>query len=320
MKNHSTKLTVLKVLSDGAFHSGEALGTRIGISRAAVSKHIQGIQQWGLDIYRVQGKGYQLAQPLNMLDADYLQNQVSNPVELFPVIDSTNQYMLDRISTLSSGAVCLAEHQEQGRGRRGRKWVSSFGTNLYLSMYWRLEAGVAAAMGLSLIVGVAIVEAIEQLGIEGVKLKWPNDVYYQDKKLAGILVEMSGQTGGAANLVIGMGMNLSMRDRDNEIDQPFTTLSEVIGNDHFDRNQLAVAFIQAWDRALHHYEQVGMQDFVERWNRTDNFINRPVKLIMGQKIVTGIARGIDDHGGIRIETEHGMETYIGGEISLRSNE
>ena len=321
MKDHSAKLTVLKTLSDGSFHSGESLGSVLGISRAAVSKHIKGIQQWGVDIFRVQGKGYQLAQPLCMLDVERIQQEVTNPVELHPIIDSTNQYLLDRTESLESGTVCLAEYQAQGRGRRGRKWVSPFGANLYLSMYWRLDAGMAAAMGLSLVVGVAIVEALEGLGIEGVKLKWPNDVYYQDKKLAGILVEMSGQTGGAANIVIGMGMNIAMKDRDAEVDQPWVTLNEVMADDHvIDRNQFAIAFIQAWQQALRNYEQVGMQDFVKRWNSVDNFINRPVKLIIGQKTVTGISRGIDDHGGIVLETNQGMETYIGGEISLRNNE
>ncbi|MGO1298880.1 MAG: bifunctional biotin--[acetyl-CoA-carboxylase] ligase/biotin operon repressor BirA [Vibrio sp.] len=321
MKDHSAKLTVLKTLSDGSFHSGESLGGSLGISRAAVSKHIQGIQQWGIDIFRVQGKGYQLAQPLCMLDVARIQPHVSNSIELHPIIDSTNQYLLERTELLDSGTVCLAEYQAQGRGRRGRKWVSPFGANLYISMYWRLDAGMAAAMGLSLVVGVAIVEALEQLGVEGVKLKWPNDVYYHDKKLAGILVEMSGQTGGAANIVIGMGMNIAMTDRDKQVDQPWTTLHDVMADEHkIDRNQLALAVIQAWDSALRDYEQVGMRDFVKRWNRVDNFLDRPVKLIIGQKIVTGISRGIDDHGGVLLETEQGLEAYIGGEISLRNNE
>jgi len=320
VKEPSVKLKLLSTLSDGLFHFGEELGAQMGISRAAISKHRKGIQEWGVDIFRVQGKGYQLARPMIMLDEQLIQSQVSNPIELHPIIDSTNKYLLEKTAQLESGSVCIAEYQESGRGRRGRHWVSPFGTNLYLSMFWRLEAGMAAAMGLSLVVGVAMVEALENIGIQGVKLKWPNDLYYQDRKLAGILVEMSGQAGGAANLVIGMGMNLSMQDKDSAIDQPWTSLSEVIGQDLIDRNSLAVAFVQALDASLKDYEINGMHDFVDRWNRLDNFLGRKIKLIMGPNEVIGIERGIDTHGGVLLETEQGLKSYIGGEISLRKGE
>ncbi len=320
MKEHHAKLTILSTLADGGFHSGEALGAALGISRAAISKHIRGIQDWGVDIFRVQGKGYQLAQPMRLLDQDYIQHQVSTPVYLHPIIDSTNQYLLDRVGSLTSGTVCLAEYQQKGRGRRGRHWVSPFGANLYFSMYWRLDAGMAAAMGLSLVVGVAVVDALKTLGVDEIKLKWPNDLYYQDKKLAGILVEMSGQAGEAAHLVIGMGMNLSMAPQTQQIDQPWSSLAQVIGKDNIDRNTLAVALIQSWSRTMETYEREGMKNFVERWNKVDNFIDRPVKLLMGERVITGIERGIDAHGAVLLETEQGIESYVGGEISLRGHD
>ncbi len=145
MKDHSAKLSILRTLSRGGFHSGEELGDALGMSRAAVSKHIKGIQAWGVDVFRVQGKGYRLAQPLQMLDEEALKQGVSKPISLIPIIDSTNQYLLERSESLESGAVCIAEYQAKGRGRRGREWVSPFGSNLYMSMFWRLDAGMAAA-------------------------------------------------------------------------------------------------------------------------------------------------------------------------------
>ncbi|EGU36736.1 biotin--protein ligase [Vibrio ichthyoenteri ATCC 700023] len=320
MKEHAIKLTILNQLADGSFHSGEALGEMLGISRAAVSKHVKGIQAWGVDIFSVQGKGYKLAEPMQLLNQEWLQSQLDSPIELIPVIDSTNQYLLDRINSLESGAVCLAEYQSKGRGRRGREWVSPFGINLYLSIYWRLEAGMAGAMGLSLVVGVAIVEALEKLGIDGIKLKWPNDLYYQDKKLAGILVEMSGQAGAAAHLVIGMGMNLMMANQSSgvtqDITQPWTCLSDVTEG-VIERNQLAATLISTLQSALTEYEITGMNGFVERWNRLDNFLDRDIKLIMGDREIVGISRGINEQGAVLIETAQGLETYIGGEISLR---
>ncbi|SHO58027.1 bifunctional biotin--[acetyl-CoA-carboxylase] ligase/biotin operon repressor BirA [Vibrio quintilis] len=320
MKTHQAKLTILSLLSDGQFYSGEYLGEKLGVSRAAVSKHIKGIQDWGVDVFRVQGKGYQLAQPIQLLNEDLIRQHVSNPIAIHPIIDSTNQYLLERAGEIESGTVCLAEYQSKGRGRRGRQWNSPFGSNLYFSMYWKLEAGMAAAMGLSLVVGIAVIDALKALGVNDVKLKWPNDLYYQDKKLAGILVEVSGQAGDAAHLIIGMGMNLFMRKEEISIEQPWTTLSQVLGEQMIDRNELAVALIRSWNETLKGYEEKGIAGFVDSWNEVDNFINRPVKLLMGERIIRGIERGIDAHGAVLLETEEGIRSFVGGEISLRSDE
>ncbi len=316
MKEHKAKLTIVKMLGCGDFVSGEAIGAELAISRAAVSKHIKGLLSWGLNIHSVRGKGYRLSQPLELLEKETIQKLTPNRVEVISAIDSTNQYLLDRIDTLKSGTSCIAEYQSQGRGRRGRQWLSPFGSNLYLSLYWRLESGIAAAMGLSLVVGVAIVEALESFGLENIKLKWPNDLYYQDKKLAGILVEMSGQAGGAADLVIGLGLNINMPESIEGIDQPWTSLSSV--SDKLpSKNELAATLINKCSEALSDYEHNGMQGFITRWERLDNFLNRPAKLIMGNREIEGTVRGINEQGAILLETDRGVESFIGGEISLR---
>ena len=168
--------TLITLLSDGQFHSGEQLGERLGISRAAVSKHMAALKDLGLDLFSLTGKGYRLAVPMALYDEGWLQAEAPMaPVHCFPVIDSTNQYLLERVNTLSSGESCLAECQTAGRGRRGKPWVLPFGCQLILSMYWRLEQGMAAAMGLSLAVGVAVVEALESLGYPGWSSSGPND-------------------------------------------------------------------------------------------------------------------------------------------------
>ncbi|WP_318454972.1 bifunctional biotin--[acetyl-CoA-carboxylase] ligase/biotin operon repressor BirA [Photobacterium leiognathi] len=318
MKEHATRLALIQLLADGSFHSGEKLGRALGISRAAIAKQIKVIQGWGLDIFRVQGKGYCLASPIELLDKDkILTKSDCAHLELIPVIDSTNQYLLDRVGQLPSGSVCLAEYQEAGRGRRGRQWLSPFGSNLYLSIYWRLDAGMAAAMGLSLVVGVAIAETLQQLGAPDVRVKWPNDIYYKDQKLAGILVEMTGQAGDAAHLVIGMGLNVSMPIKEQaEITQAWTNLAQACDNLP-SRNQLAAQLIAHLTQTLINYEQQGLTGFVERWNKIDNFLNRPVKLLIGERTIEGVARGIDAQGALLLETDEGVTPYIGGEISLR---
>lgn len=318
MKEHSTRLALIRLLADGQFHSGEKLGLALGMSRAGVAKQIKIIQQWGLDLYSVQGKGYCLAAPIELLDSKRITELVNCPLlELIPVIDSTNQYLLNQVGQLPSGAVCLAEYQQAGRGRRGRQWQSPFGSNLYLSTYWRLEAGVAAAMGLSLVVGVAIAETLQQFGAPDIRVKWPNDLYYHDQKLAGILVEMTGKAGDAAHLVIGMGLNIAMPTVATDmIDQAWTNLSAACTSLP-SRNVLAATLIDRIHQTLNEYEEVGLRGFVERWNKIDNFLNRPVKLLIGERVVEGIARGINEQGALLLETDNGITAYVGGEISLR---
>ena len=310
--------TLITLLSDGQFHSGEQLGERLGISRAAVSKHMAALKELGLDLFSLTGKGYRLAVPMALYDEAQLRALAPMaPVHCFPVIDSTNQYLLERVNQLQSGESCLAECQTAGRGRRGKPWVSPFGCQLILSMYWRLEQGMAAAMGLSLAVGVAVVQALESLGYPGVELKWPNDLYYQGRKLAGILVEMSGSAGASCNLVIGVGLNLAMPAREGErIDQAWSELRH-IQPELVDRNLLAARMLGHLQQAMLTFEQQGLSHFVDDWNRLDHFAGRPVRLLMGEQEIRGIARGIDDRGALRLETSEGIKFYLGGEISLR---
>ncbi|MGN7511364.1 bifunctional biotin--[acetyl-CoA-carboxylase] ligase/biotin operon repressor BirA [Aeromonas salmonicida] len=310
--------TLITLLSDGQFHSGEQLGEQLGISRAAVGKHMAALKELGLDLFSLTGKGYRLAVPMALYDQAQLQALAPMaPVHCFPVIDSTNQYLLERVNQLQSGESCLAECQTAGRGRRGKPWVSPFGCQLILSMYWRLEQGMAAAMGLSLAVGVAVVQALESLGYPGVELKWPNDLYYQGRKLAGILVEMSGSAGASCNLVIGVGLNLAMPAREGErIDQAWSELRH-IQPELVDRNLLAARMLGHLQQAMLTFEQQGLSHFVDDWNRLDHFAGRPVRLLMGEQEIRGTARGIDDRGALRLETSEGIKFYLGGEISLR---
>lgn len=317
MKDHSIPLKLVSILSDGEFHSGEQLGTTLGMSRAAINKHIQTLKGWGLDVYTVTGKGYSLPAPVQLLNETEILAQLHHPhLAVIPVIDSTNQYLLERMAELNSGDACIAEYQQAGRGRRGRQWFSPFGANLYMSMYWRLEQGPAAAMGLSLVIGIVMAEVLQELGAKDVRVKWPNDLYLHDRKLAGILVELTGKTGDAAQLVIGAGINLSMRTPDESVvNQGWINLQEA--GIKIDRNQLAARLINRLREALSQFEQEGFTPFIDRWPALDNFIDRPVKLIMGDREVHGIARGVDKQGGLLLEQDGEIKSWVGGEISLR---
>lgn len=318
MKDNTIPLTLISILADGEFHSGEQLGEHLGMSRAAINKHVQTLRDWGVDVFTVPGKGYSLPEPIQLLDDAFISGQFNEGnIAVLPVIDSTNQYLMDRMDQLHSGDACVAEYQQAGRGRRGRKWFSPFGANLYLSMYWRLEQGPAAAMGLSLVIGIVMAEVLQALGAEEVRVKWPNDLYLQDRKLAGILVELTGKTGDAAQIVIGAGINLAMRNVEADIvNQGWINLQEA--GIAVDRNQLAVRLISELRTALHLFEQEGLSPYLMRWKKLDNFINRPVKLIIGDKEIYGISRGIDAQGALLLEQDGITKPWVGGEISLRS--
>ncbi|WP_419236231.1 bifunctional biotin--[acetyl-CoA-carboxylase] ligase/biotin operon repressor BirA [Serratia fonticola] len=320
MRDTTVPLKIISLLADGEFHSGEHLGESLGMSRAAINKHIQTIREWGLDMFTVPGKGYSLPAAINLLDAERILGLLEDKrVTVLPVVDSTNQYLLDRLAELTSGDACIAEYQQAGRGRRGRQWVSPFGANLYLSMFWRLEQGPAAAMGLSLVIGIVMAEVLQHLGAEQVRVKWPNDLYLNDRKLAGILVELTGKTGDAAQLVLGAGINMAMRETNaSQIDQRWINLQEA--GITIDRNELAAKLLNELRNSLRQFEIDGLAPFISRWRQLDNFIDRPVKLLIGEQQIFGIARGIDQQGALLLEQEGVIKPFIGGEISLRSAE
>lgn len=324
MKEASIPLQLIDILADAQIHSGEQLGDKLGMTRAAINKHIKTLRSWGLNIETVTGKGYKLPHQINLLNREVIKQQISDVnIIVEPVINSTNQYMLERIPSLRSGDTCLAEYQSAGRGRRGRQWVSPFGCNLYLSMYWKLDQGPAAAIGLSLVVGIVIAETLNKISQEKVKVKWPNDLYMNDKKLAGILVELTGKTGDAAHIIIGIGINIGMNknniESSNIITQEWASLRDEVKD--IERNELSVNIIKALRESLVIFENEGLKPFLDRWFKLDNFLNRDVKLLIGNDIITGVERGINEQGALLLQKNNGeIIPYIGGEISLRPNE
>ncbi|WP_272679115.1 bifunctional biotin--[acetyl-CoA-carboxylase] ligase/biotin operon repressor BirA [Providencia sp. PROV019] len=323
MKETNIPLQLIDILADAQVHSGEQLGEQLGMTRSAINKHIKALRSWGLNIETIAGKGYKLPYQINLLSKEAIKKQVDGVnIIVEPVIDSTNQYMLERINSLKSGDTCLAEYQSAGRGRRGRQWISPFGCNLYLSMYWKLDQGPAAAVGLSLVVGIVIAEALNKISQDKVKVKWPNDLYMNDKKLAGILVELTGKTGDAAHIIIGIGINIGMNKNNiedaNTITQEWSSLRDEVEN--IERNELSANIIKSLRKSLVIFEREGLKPFLERWFKLDNFLNRPVKLLIGNDIITGVERGINDQGALLLQKDNDeIISYIGGEISLRPN-
>ena len=317
---------LIRQLASGEFVSGEVLGKELGVSRAAVSKHINALAEMGLDIFRVSGKGYKLASPLDLLNGDKIRevlaaNHLANTVEVHNLIDSTNSYLLRRLpNNLKQGQVCIAEHQSAGRGRRGRQWISPFGSHIYLSMYWQLEQGMSAAMGLSLVTALAVSDAIRELfGLE-VQLKWPNDIYLSGVKLAGILIDLEGQALGPCNTVIGIGLNLAMPEQSaSQVDQPWTDLRSHTQTS-IDRNLLCGAIIKCLTARLNQHKAYGLAPMLDEWLKQDFYLDKPVKLLTGEKVTSGICRGINNQGALLLEVGGQIKTIYGGEVSLRGDD
>lgn len=319
------KLAILNALNQGGFISGQLLGEQLGISRAAVSKHMQSLQAMGLDIFKVSGKGYSLNNSVGLLVQNKIQqyyqglNASTAHIEVHPIIDSTNSELMRRIAakqTLDSGTVVVAEMQQAGRGRRGRVWQSPFGANLYYSYFWRLDDGLQAAMGMSIAVGLAVYDTLKALYQLDIELKWPNDIYLNKEKLAGVLVELDGQPQGPCQLVIGIGINLQMpTSYSQQIDQAWTDLSQ--HSQQIDKNQLVAHLTYHLEQRLAQYSQTGLHDMYQQWNELNAFAGQCVELNTGHRSWRGICEGIDPQGGIRIRQDGEVKSYYGGEISLR---
>ena len=309
---------LLTLLADGEFHSGERIGELLGVSRTSVNNYIKGLQGIGVDIYKVPGRGYQTASPIELLSEERIRALSHHSlVKVDQILDSTNQWLLDKIPNISNGQTCIAEYQQAGRGRRGRTWISPFASHLYFSYYWRFDSGIEKLAGLSLLVGIAVVNALEKIGIEGVSLKWPNDLYYQGKKLAGILIELNAQANAECHTVIGIGINVRMPPEQAKlIDQPWIDLTS-LSSEKVDRNLLSATLIKELQTLLPEYEKTGLQPHLARWFDLDCFLNKPVNVMLADKNNFGICRGINETGGLLLESDGKIESYIGGEVSLR---
>ena len=313
-------------MSDGNFHSGEALGARLGVSRMAVWKHIDALRDLGVPVASVRGKGYCLPAATELLDAAAILRQVSagtraglGPVETFLEIDSTSSWLRRQaLAGAPSGSVCLAEIQQAGRGRRGRGWVSPFAANLYLSLLWRSSAGVAALGGLSLVAGIAVLRCLQAHGVPAAALKWPNDLLVDGAKLAGVLIDVVGESTGPCAVIIGVGLNVAMpRDAAADIDQPWTDLRTLVGAQGLSRNRLAAGLLEQLLPAIRQFEAAGMQAFMEEWRRNDVAHGRLVDLHLNNEVISGTACGIDAGGALLLETDDGRKRFATGEVSLR---
>ncbi|ASK35160.1 biotin--[acetyl-CoA-carboxylase] ligase [Alloalcanivorax mobilis] len=318
---NSVDLEMVRLLADGRFHSGADLGEALGISRTAIWKRIQRLTEFGIDVESVRGKGHRLPRALDLIDPAALGQALAGRAQLDfrPVTGSTNA---DALALAAQGVagplVVSSESQSAGRGRRGRQWRSPFGANLYLSVLYRLGGGFSSLGGLSLAAGVAVSRALAQLMPDlSLGLKWPNDLYLNGAKLGGVLIELAGEMEGQVQVVVGVGINVSMGDTQAaSIDQAWTDLQRACPTLP-SRTALAAAVAVALIDMLDQFARDGFAPFLDAFNQRDLCRDRPVTVQTAGGSRSGIARGVAEDGSLRVDIDGESHLMHGGEVSLR---
>lgn len=315
---------VLRELAGGTGLSGAVLAQRLGVTRTAIWKDVERLRALGVAVDAVAGRGYRLARPVELLDARRIAAGLGSDarallrgIEVAFELDSTSTELLRAAPGSAHGRVLFAECQHGGRGRRGRRWHSPLAANLYLSIGWRFDAGAAALGGASLAIGVAAVEALERCGVHGVRLKWPNDLVVDGRKLGGILVELGGEIDGPCDAVVGIGVDFAMPPAAGAaIGQPWTDVASIAPE--VSREALAIALVDSMLRALVRYERDGFPPYRAAFERVDALRGREIELSTGREPVTGTALGIDEHGLLRVLVDGVERRFASGEASVRA--
>ena len=320
---------VFAALADGEFHSGEQLAESLGVSRSAVWKAVESLRELGATLHAVRNRGYRLRSGSDALDAARVTQllpaatrMLVRRIESAWTVDSTNSVLLGRPNTpFGATDVFLAEYQTAGRGRRGRAWLAPPGGSICLSLGWTFREVPQEIGALGLTIGVCALRALKESGVESAMLKWPNDILIEGKKLGGILIELRAEAAGPANVVIGIGLNVALGA---ELLQRIggTGVAAVdlasTGVNHPSRNALAAALIDQVVRGLLAFEKEGLRPFIEEWRDADALRGRQIDVHTLEGVARGLARGIDLHGALVLETLHGVKRFVSGDVTVRA--
>lgn len=312
---------LVAILNDGQYHDGTTLGQQLGMTRSAVWKAIKKLANYGIHIDGIKGKGYALLEPLCLLNKKMIQSalqQQNVKLQVFETLPSTNAYLKSCIPPdkhIIQG--CFAEQQTCGKGRLQREWYSPFGQNIYFSCAYPFSKDISELAGLSLIVALAVAKTLETYGLpQGLKVKWPNDVFYADKKISGNLIEIEAESHGNCHAVIGIGINVNMLQNDQvPITQPWTSLRNITGY-YIDRNSLSITLINYLLQDLHIFAEQGLAPFLEEWQAVDGLFNKNITLQCGSQKTTGQVRGIDSVGRLILWVNHQQLCFSSGDATI----
>lgn len=311
---------ILALLSQGRMISGEEVGEAVGTSRAYVWKRIESLKKQGIEIVSARGEGYRLPEGQELLTVEKLATYLSVstlPLRLCWRLPSTNVAAIElALEFPDAEFVLISESQTEGRGRRGKQWLSPFGADLYMSYKVPFEGGAKSFQGLSLVVGVAVITALKKVtNAEDLSLKWPNDLYYQGRKFGGILVEMTGDINGKCDAIIGVGINATF-DSAEQTGQEVASIHEFIP-EQTNRNFWVAEVINELSDTLQKFRQVGLTPFIERWSAYDFLKGQPVSVFLGETHIQGVALGVGETGALEVRTSKGVQSFYAGDVSVR---
>ena len=320
---------VFQRLDDRSFQSGEALAADLSVTRAAVWKAVEQLRELGVTLDAQTNKGYRLGPGVSALSAERIQALlpagVRNQLEALLVewqLESTNTKLLEALPPAAgAAAVILAEHQTGGRGRRGRGWVAPPGGAICLSLAWQYPDMPADLSALSLVAGLCTANALAELRVPGVQLKWPNDLVTAHGKLGGILIEMRAESGGPVHIVVGIGLNVMLDDAARAAVKEMGNTADDIQAQRApvpDRNVIVAALLARLVPALAGFPVHGFAPHVSNWHDHDALREREVRVENAGEITRGVARGIDAHGALLVETPAGVRRFVSGEVSVRA--
>jgi BirA family biotin operon repressor/biotin-[acetyl-CoA-carboxylase] ligase len=322
---------LLVLLADGRLRSGEWLATELKVSRAAVWKGVERLRALGLEVQALPRRGYRLSTPVELLDARRIRAELGpehigqlRKLELLFEVDSTNTRLLGNAAPpVGLADAALSELQHAGRGRHGRRWITPFGAGVALSVAWTFSDGARSLPALSLGVGVAVARAVRRAGALGVTLKWPNDIWFQNRKIGGVLIELRAEASGPAHVVIGIGLNVALpAAARREIEAGGVGVAAVADACAVapSRNLVAGAILDELLSMLGQFEREGFAAFRDAWTALDALNGRPARVLLGRTVVSGTARGVDSEGALLLETEGRLQRFVSGEASLRAIE
>jgi len=322
---------LLHALADGRTHSGEELALKFGVTRAAIWKQVAKLADLGLAVEAAPGAGYRLAHGLDLLDVEALRAALEPAVaarlaklEVFTELDSTNRRLLAAPPSVGSLDVCIAEYQNAGRGRRGRRWQAPLGSGIALSVGWQFAGVPAEPSALTLAVGVAVRRVLDRVAGITIALKWPNDLVFDERKLGGILLEIQAEAHGGAHVVVGVGLNVALPAAllPSLCDWPrgAVDLTTALGRAPPPRAVLAAGLVNEIAALLADYPAQGFAAYRTEWRSADFLRGRAVRLDEGTGRLFGTALGIDADGALLVETDGGKRRVVAGDVSVRSVE
>jgi BirA family biotin operon repressor/biotin-[acetyl-CoA-carboxylase] ligase len=315
---------VLSFLAEAAdqFVSGEAISDKLGLTRAAVWKHVEALRGQGYRIDAMPARGYRLAgvpDRLTPLEIRPLLNthDVGQVVHWYEEVGSTN----DRAKELADegaehGEVVVAEAQTAGRGRRGRTWSSPARKNLYFSVVLRPDLPPSRAPELTLVASVAVCEALQQAGVDA-RIKWPNDLLVSGRKIAGILTELAADPDCVQWVVLGVGVNVNARAEDFPAEVRGEATSILLERGQAaPRALFAAACFTALEGWLDRHAEGGFPAIREAWKRHSATLGREVAVRLDAREIVGVAEDLDESGALLVRTEAGVERILSGEVRM----